>query len=357
MLLRLSLAAHGKPLKPPQVQKDLAAVLPEQATEAALATAREELVAAGLAEVFVPPPKASKAKKLPATPPAPPLADPSVIEATTAGRSAAAALLQVEAIPPINWTKLQSQFLLPLAMGLPAGSKPPTAAKLVPTLVTRQLGLKPGLTPGKLLEAIAFRELGFPDIGSWKELQAAALNRLLSRTTGQSVNLAGKQLESQVPLAVLGVSRAAPEVIKAKVLRDWLAKKPRSSESGGVEERSSPDRHQPTPPLADARGSFNLTDFAHRVTDAARNVPPAGWFGQNKVYINHAWRRFNADNDGNATDLATFKSQLIDAHRGGLLTLSRADLVAAMNADDVAESEARYLNGQFHFILLEGERL
>ena len=48
--------------------------------------------------------------------------------------------------------------------------------------------------------------------------------------------------------------------------------------------------------------------------------------------------------------LDAFKSRLVEAHRADLLTLVRADLVEAMDPQDVAASEARYLNATFHFI-------
>src|SRR5258705_460071 len=98
--------------------------------------------------------------------------------------------------------------LMLFRLSIQAPGKPATPAKLVPALVAKKLGLKPDLVPAKLLEAIAIRELGFPEVGTWPELQTTALNRLMGRTMGQAVNLAGKQLAAQVPLAVLGVPRA-----------------------------------------------------------------------------------------------------------------------------------------------------
>jgi hypothetical protein len=47
-----------------------------------------------------------------------------------------------------------------------------------------------------------------------------------------------------------------------------------------------------------------------------------------------------------------FKKQLVEANRIGLLNLSRADLIQAMNPDDVAKSATRYLNAVFHFVRL-----
>ncbi len=49
-----------------------------------------------------------------------------------------------------------------------------------------------------------------------------------------------------------------------------------------------------------------------------------------------------------------FKAKLVEAHRSGLLRLSRADLTPAMAPEVVADSEVPYLNAVFHFVDLEG---
>jgi hypothetical protein len=46
---------------------------------------------------------------------------------------------------------------------------------------------------------------------------------------------------------------------------------------------------------------------------------------------------------------------LVAAHPRGDLTLTRADLVAAMDPKDVAASETRHLNATYHFIQDSGE--
>ena len=72
-------------------------------------------------------------------------------------------------------------------------------------------------------------------------------------------------------------------------------------------------------------------------------------------WISRAWRQFQSQSDGHGAglDLPAFKQRLVEANREGLLRLSRADLVSAMDPADVRESETRYLNAEFHFILIE----
>jgi hypothetical protein len=55
-------------------------------------------------------------------------------------------------------------------------------------------------------------------------------------------------------------------------------------------------------------------------------------------------------------DLPAFKQRLAEANNARLLDLSRADLVQAMDPDDVHLSEVTYLNAVFHFIRIGSER-
>ena len=82
---------------------------------------------------------------------------------------------------------------------------------------------------------------------------------------------------------------------------------------------------------------------------SSRNCP-TGHFGDNKVFIAHVWRALQADPAFRGMELATFKEHLTEANNARLLDLSRADLVQAMNPDDVHQSEVHYLNATFHFI-------
>lgn len=88
--------------------------------------------------------------------------------------------------------------------------------------------------------------------------------------------------------------------------------------------------------------------FAQCVLAAAR-ASKTGLFGGDKVFISHVLRQLEAEGfavgEGNA-----FKERLVATHRSRLLSLSRADLVQAMDPADVEASEARYLNASFHFV-------
>ncbi len=95
--------------------------------------------------------------------------------------------------------------------------------------------------------------------------------------------------------------------------------------------------------------NIDLEAFAREVQRIAK-TSISGKFGEHKVFINHVWQNMQQTSLGGTLNLPKFKDLLTNANKQGLLTLSRADMVAAMDATDVAESEIQYLNATFHFI-------
>lgn len=90
----------------------------------------------------------------------------------------------------------------------------------------------------------------------------------------------------------------------------------------------------------------DLKLFAQKVINVAKRCK-TGWFGDKKIFISHVWRAFNQQIEIPIDD---FKDLLVKANHQGLITLARADLVDAMDPNDVMESRTNYLNGVFNFI-------
>lgn len=78
-----------------------------------------------------------------------------------------------------------------------------------------------------------------------------------------------------------------------------------------------------------------------------------GRFGD-KVFIAALWRLLASDPRMQGITMAQFKRLLIDANRQGHLVLARADLVGAMDRDEIRESEISDLGSEFHFVLDRG---
>ena len=272
------------------------------------------------------------------------LLGPKGLRLTEAGRSRALAFLGVNELPSrAQWKNIQARYLLPKALGLAPEAEETRQQlqkkdRVAALLLKRQFRLPVGTgsSLGSVLEALACQELGFPDATSLKDVKAAVLSRRL----GSEARLSEKQLVEQVPRVLLRTSRGGMEGLRDKVLCGW-ADGPEDTGPTGSERRAA---------------DFDLPTFANTVKAAARDCPSEGWFGDNKVFINHVWRRLRDDPGFPPMDLAGFKQRLVQANADNLLTLSRADLVQVMNPADVSESETHHLNAVFHFVLVERDQ-
>jgi hypothetical protein len=79
--------------------------------------------------------------------------------------------------------------------------------------------------------------------------------------------------------------------------------------------------------------------------------PSAVAFGDKKVFIYAVWEELHRA--GYRGALEDFKALLVELHRAREVSLSRADLVEAMDPRAVERSETRYLSGTYHFIRIE----
>lgn len=175
-----------------------------------------------------------------------------------------------------------------------------------------------------------------------REIEALAGAALVTRTARGTVTIgtAGRETvtrwvngEPSIP-PVASVRSAPPATISSA---------PPSHVSVPPSIRSSP----PSVPSGAARAE--LEGFAKRVIAAAR-ASKTGRYGHNKVFISHVWRGLEGEGE---SDPQAFKERLVAAHREGLLDLSRADLVEAMPAEDVAASEVSYYGATFHFVRMD----
>lgn len=103
--------------------------------------------------------------------------------------------------------------------------------------------------------------------------------------------------------------------------------------------------------LAPARATKQLSNetLAALIREVAAR-PETEKFHDDRAYIASVWDHMPATT---IPSLAAFKSKLIELHRLALLTITRADLVGAMNRDLVHESETRFQHATFHFIALD----
>ncbi|MEO2091682.1 MAG: hypothetical protein ABGY75_19675 [Gemmataceae bacterium] len=290
-----------------------------------------------LAPLFHTPPSAEQVKETLKGLQAAELVFPKKRMLTDAGRERALAYLGISELPAkVNFRTIKAKFLVPKALGLSAKAVE-NADKLASVPLKRKLGLPVGTgdTLNAVLDAIACRELGFPD-----KAKVNFRDAIVSKSIGEAEPLSKDDLQRVIPGKLLqpppgrGVDRFRKLALK-----------------GFADAADGTPVQQPEPQPDE---TFDLEDFANTVLSVARKSP-TGRFGDNKVFISHVWRQLHDEPRFARLGLDGFKAKLVEANRADLLTLSRADLVQVMDPADVRESETAYLNATFHFIRINQE--
>lgn len=269
---------------------------------------------------------------------------------TSSGRQQALDFLHIDALrPKTTWATLRKIYLPAQVLELSAltdasikavGSDPGFKA----ILLKRQFQLPTSELPklDEVLDALAWVLIGFePSTRKFtlKAVKTALFNRELN--DGRATDF--KKAASQLLAERLGARRNDSKELRDAVVRGWIDK---HFETGSGA-RSEQESHSPIAFLPDTE--LDLPTFAARVKAAARTCT-TGRYGNNKVFIAHVWAAVQSDPLFQNMSLSTFKDRLAQANNARLLDLGRADLVQAMNSDDVRQSEIQYLSATFHFI-------
>lgn len=263
------------------------------------------------------------------------------ITLTATGRERALGYWQIDDLPTrIRWETLKRQYIVPRVLGLSPvqiAGKDKTKS-LIAAVVKNKYHLAPetGNSLASIVNALAWRQLNIDSTARFTP-QAVVAKVLLKSTRKPTTD------QVATSLARLAFDTAGNDLF-AGALRQWIASAriPANTDAGAIDHTSTDEL------------DGDLTTFALHTLRLARGAK-AGWFGDNKVFISRAWTHLRGQPEFAAITLAEFKERLVEAHRRRLLELSRADLVERMNADDVADSETRYLDGIFHLLRIDDQ--
>lgn len=223
-----------------------------------------------------------------------------------------------------DWAELERKYMP--ALLFPAAPAAKRAPELSALLLGRRLGVSVdgALTQERVLDAWLCSSLGLRSGTklTLDDVRAALLARELGLPQRRSLKL--KDVLGLAAVQLSGAASGKENDVSAALLLRWLSE-------------STPATPAPVERIAVK---------ALRAADG----PEARQFGPNKVFISSVWRALAADPELQQLDEAAFKRQLVEAHRRGLLVLSRADLVSAMDPVDVAASEIKHQNATYHFI-------
>lgn len=266
--------------------------------------------------------------------------DPRRLELTPSGTRRLEKALGGGSLPQVRgWREFKTKHLPRLL----DGQHPTDFGNADPALpvVARELGLPPesARSEANVGDAWLKRALGLR--GKRPTLDAVRAV-LLARELGLPERQRTKDVLHLYAVKLTGAKSAKREDLLHARTRSWLEADRRVPKLGrttdGTAERS---------PTASQRTIEKIL--------AAARAPGTSRFGEGKAFIGSVWQRLSTDPDVCELGETGFKRLLVEAHQRGELTLSRADLVSAMDPKDVATSETRHLNATYHFIQINGD--
>ncbi|NVJ00907.1 hypothetical protein HV824_22705 [Myxococcus sp. AM009] len=317
----------------------------------------------------------------------------SSLELTPTGRTEVLRFLQLEQPPRgLTWKKLKATHLVARSLDLPPSkavvARMKDADGVRAAALQRQHGLdtEDTLTLAQTRDRLLWRQLGVETDRPFtlRAVQAHLLGQLLDAKTTDP-----RKGVEQLAARAAGAPRVDAEAVRLSLMRRWaVAREDGASEKKGAARASTPPvepaphpqatRSAATPPapastssgagaatqgaapeetevprLSDERGDAKTdappspSAFAERVLSVARALP-TGRFGANKVFISHVWKALQPE----WSTREAFDAALLEANRTRQLSLTRADLVSAMDPKDVAESEVRSFGASFHFVVV-----
>ncbi|APR85048.1 Hypothetical protein A7982_10397 [Minicystis rosea] len=270
---------------------------------------------------------------------------------TDGGRKAALKALKVPSFEEgTRWDDVKRHHLFCRALDLEASDEVLGADVRRTEVLARHYGItRKNVTLNDIKHAVAWRLLGFEtDLPLGVEaIMAAVFNRALGHDWFKAKakdRLDSKRAFAQLATKAMSARRGMGAIDNA-ILGRWVqgvdVVPTVTHEKASVP--STPDRVTPVVELP-----VDDDVFAMRVLDAAR-TSETGRFGADKVFISHVVKQLTKQGVS-VGDIKSFKDRLVSVHRKQLLSLTRADLVEAMDPRDVDASEAPYLNATFHFV-------
>jgi len=334
VLLRLLVPSKSN-LRPSQLRRDLARFFVTPPGPDRWQTVVDELVTAGLVQA-------------------------SPLRLSESGRKKALEFLGVAELPSgSTWRSLPGKYLVPRALGGQGGTEnAPRRAderKLAAQVLKTQYRLPAdtGDSLTSVLEAIACRELGHPDLSSLAEVKQRVLERLL----GTTEQLGKSDLERQFLRKTLGTRGTA--ALRDRILQQWVEKGETERPEMTTEETAeAPPEELPELESVneDTRRTeeVDLAEFARTVLAAARHSLHGSRHGDHQVLIHRVWQQVRTEPSFQGFDADSFKARLQEAHRHGLLKLAPGR-TEGVSAEDVRESETRDAEHTYHVLQLEVE--
>ena len=272
-----------------------------------------------------------------------------------------------------TWAAVRDKHLPSLALGVPPGSELADNACSEDALMAAVLGTRFGVrdahTPMAVCDALIASALGMPagklTLG---RMRAHVLARGIDRQARDAPSPGSKgyvaRLAAWIACSTVGAGGTKRKMARA-LARRWVCGQPNllgvsvAGNAADAPVTSVAGVQPPVPPGGGREGSAppdgpGTSPPPQQLLEVVRETIPRigteGRFGE-KVYVSAIWRTIERDRKVGDLSLANFKRWLVSANRDGWLVLARADLIGAMDARQVTESEINDRGATFHFVL------
>jgi hypothetical protein len=318
---------------------------------------------------------------------------------TESGKSVLRTSFQLSRVP--TWAQVRDKHLPAMALGLVPGSESAkstcTESALTAAVLGAQYGVHDAVTPMAVCDALITDLLGMPRGKlTLDRIRAHVLLRRIDRSTWDVPSPDAKggyapKLATWIARSAVGAGKTQRKMAQTLAHR-WVcgeasplafgaANSMTTKAAGSIPANVPPPSTVTVSPSGAGRTPPPVQETARRtppVTPAAeppRAAPPAprptqpsasnllevvreaiprigseGRFGE-KVYVSAIWRTIERDRKAGDLSLDHFKNWLVRANRDGWLVLARADLIGAMDAKQIGESEINDRGATFHFVL------
>jgi hypothetical protein len=279
-----------------------------------------------------------------------------------------------------TWAQVRDKHLPALAIGIPPGSelarKACTETGLTAAVLCERFGVHDAFTPSAVCDALVANALGMaPGKLTMDRIRAHVLLRGIGKHVQNVPSVDGKGGVNKAAVWIardlVGASGTKDKMSRMLGLK-WVCGDPELAGVGSKHRATGelapaaigappppPPAGPPVAPLRDLstkpappdrRLPLPAPNLLEVVREAIPRIGAEGRFGE-KVYVSAIWRTIERDRKAGELSFDTFKHWLVTANRDGWLVLARADLIGAMDAKQVTESEIHDRGATFHFVL------
>jgi cell pole-organizing protein PopZ len=278
---------------------------------------------------------------------------------TDEGRRALRGAFGLSRVP--TWTEVRDAHLPAFGLGLQPGSEQATGVvrskdALAAAVLREHLEIREGANLNAVCDALIAEALGLPPGPVTMNVIRA---HVLARRAGVPAKGSLKEIGASVAADAVNAKKADRRSMLQAIGRRWVNEADALSTSRPAQATQSTQPIQAVPPAqavqpaqpAQSGPPATPEALLQVVRETIPRVGTDGRYGAEKVFVSAIWRSIERDHRLVDLSLDRFKRWLVNANRDGWLVLARADLVGAMDAKLVAESEIRDQGATFHFVL------